>query len=66
MVKLIKHPLINIKLSRMRNKNTDYRDFKSNLKQLSQFMAYELTKNLKTIYFSKSIDSILKYSKMFF
>ncbi|MCF0227290.1 MAG: uracil phosphoribosyltransferase [Malacoplasma sp.] len=48
MVKLIKHPLINIKLSRMRNKNTDYRDFKSNLKQLSQFMAYELTKNLKT------------------
>ena len=48
MVKVIKNPLINIKLSRMRNKNTDYRDFKSNLKQLSQFMAYELTKKLKT------------------
>ena len=48
MVKQIKHPLINIKLSRMRNKNTDYRDFKSNLKTLSQLMAYELTRNIKT------------------
>ena len=48
MVKQIKHPLINIKLSRMRNKHTDYRDFKSNLKTLAQLMAYELTRNLKT------------------
>ena len=48
MVKQIKHPLINIKLSRMRNKLTDYRDFKSNLKTLAQLMAYELTRNLKT------------------
>ena len=48
MVKQIKHPLINIKLSRMRNKHTDYRDFKSNLKTLSQLMAYELTRNIKT------------------
>ena len=48
MVKQIKHPLINIKLSRMRNKNTDYRYFRSNLKTLSQLMAYALTRNSKT------------------
>ena len=52
MLKQIKHPLINIKLSRLRNKNTDYRDFKLNLKSLAMLMAYELTHNLKT----KSID----------
>ena len=46
MHKIINHPMINVKLSRMRNKNTDYRDFRDNLSQLSEFMAYEVTKNV--------------------
>ncbi len=47
MHKVINHPLIQVKLSRMRNKNTDSRDFNSNLIELSQFMAYEVTKDLE-------------------
>lgn len=47
MYKIVEHPLIKIKLSRMRNKNTDSRDFRSNLLELSQFMSFEVTKDLK-------------------
>ena len=47
MHKEINHPLIKVKLSRMRNKNTDSRDFRSNLIELSQFMAFEVMKNIK-------------------
>ncbi|MDR0986017.1 MAG: uracil phosphoribosyltransferase [Mycoplasmataceae bacterium] len=52
MLHIINHPVVNVKLSRMRNKNTDSKAFKSNLLELSQFMAYELTKDYKTINFS--------------
>lgn len=48
MYKILKHPLVDVKLSRMRNKNTDSRDFRSNLIELSQFMTYEVMKNVKT------------------
>lgn len=48
MIKLLNHPLINVKLSRMRNKNTDSRDFRSNLVELAQFMSFEVTKDLQT------------------
>lgn len=51
MIKIISHPLINIKLSRMRNKATDSRDFRSNLLELSQFMSFEVTKDLETVRF---------------
>ena len=47
MYKIVEHPLIKMKLSRMRNKNTDSRDFRSNLLELSQFMSFEVTKDLK-------------------
>jgi uracil phosphoribosyltransferase len=47
MYKIVEHPLIKIKLSRMRNKHTDSRDFRSNLLELSQFMSFEVTKDLK-------------------
>lgn len=49
---IINHPIIRVKLSRMRNKNTDSRDFKSNLLELSQLMAYESTKHVETIEFN--------------
>lgn len=47
MYKIVEHPLIKMKLSRLRNKNTDSRDFRSNLLELSQFMSFEVTKDLK-------------------
>lgn len=49
MYKVINHPLIKVKLSRMRNEKTDSRDFRLNLTELAMFMAYEVTKDLKTV-----------------
>jgi uracil phosphoribosyltransferase len=51
MLNIINHPIINTKLSRMRNQDTDSSDFKRNLTELSQFMAYEVTKDFKTVPF---------------
>ncbi len=48
MYKIINHPLIKEKLSKMRDLKTDSRDFRLNLTELAQFMAYEVTKDLKT------------------
>lgn len=45
---VVDHPLVRVKLSRMRNRDTDSRDFRFNLQELSQFMAFEVTKDLKT------------------
>lgn len=45
---LIDHPIVRVKLSKMRNEKTDSRDFRSNLSELSQFMAYEVTKSYET------------------
>jgi uracil phosphoribosyltransferase len=45
MVKVIDHPIIKVKLSKMRNKETDSRDFKQRLIELSQFLAHEVTKD---------------------
>jgi uracil phosphoribosyltransferase len=45
MVKVIDHPIIKVKLSKMRNKETDPRDFKQRLIELSQFLAHEVTKD---------------------
>ncbi len=47
MYKVIEHPLIKAKLSVMRDKKTSSRDFRSNLVELTQFMAFEVTKDLK-------------------
>ncbi len=49
MYTVVNHPIIKTKLSRMRNKKTDSRDFRLNLTELSQFMAYEVTKDFKLV-----------------
>ena len=49
MYKIINHPLIKMKLSRMRDKNTNSRDFRAYLQELSQLMTYEVTKDLKVV-----------------
>ncbi|MDR0740064.1 MAG: uracil phosphoribosyltransferase [Mycoplasmataceae bacterium] len=51
MLYVIDHPIIKVKLSRMRNKNTDSKAFRSNLMELSQLMAYEVTKNYHNVSF---------------
>lgn len=61
MFKILEHPLIKVKLSRMRNVDTDSRDFRSNLVELSQFMAYEVTKDFETKQFP--IKTPLKQTK---
>ncbi|MDE6476771.1 MAG: uracil phosphoribosyltransferase [Mycoplasmoidaceae bacterium] len=63
MYTVINHPIIKTKLSRMRNKNTDSRDFRLNLTELAQFMAYEVTKDLNTT--SINIETPLAKTKGF-
>lgn len=45
-VNIIEHPLITHKLTMMRDKRTNPKDFKSLLKEISLLMAYEVTRNL--------------------
>jgi len=47
-MKLIKHPVIEHQLTLMRSKESNSQLFRACLKTLAQFMAYEVTKNLKT------------------
>ena len=43
----IKHPLIQHKLTILRNIGTDTKDFRENLNEIAKLMTYEATKNLK-------------------
>lgn len=44
----INHPLIQHKLTLMRDENTDTKSFRENLNEIAKLMTYEATKNLKT------------------
>ena len=52
MLHLLNHPLINHKLSIMRQKNTSTKDFRQLLNEIAGLMAYEITRSLPT----KEID----------
>lgn len=45
-VTLIKHPLIQHKLTMLRNKNTSSKDFRELVNEVSMLMAFEVTRNL--------------------
>ena len=45
-VTVINHPLVQHKLTLMRDKNTGTKDFRMLLKELSTLMAYEVTRDL--------------------
>ncbi|MDR0825720.1 MAG: uracil phosphoribosyltransferase [Mycoplasmataceae bacterium] len=49
MLHVLNHPLIKICLSKMRNKNTDSRDFRARLKELSMLMCYEVAKDYPVV-----------------
>ena len=45
---IFNHPLINDKITIIRNKNTNTKDFWESVKGISRLMTYEVTKDLKT------------------
>lgn len=48
MLKLINHPLIQIKLTVMRSKDTSHKEFRSNLNEIASLMIYEILRDYKT------------------
>lgn len=48
MLKLIEHPLIDAKLTVMRDTKTDHTIFRSNLNEIASLMIYEVLRNYKT------------------
>lgn len=47
MAKIITHPLIEIKLTKMRDKNTDHNLFKQRLNEIASLMVYEIFRDYK-------------------
>ena len=45
-INVINHPLIQHKVSMMRDKNTPTRDFRALVEEISMLMAYEVTRDL--------------------
>ena len=48
MLTIVKHPLIEVKLSKMRDENTPYKEFKELLNEIASFMCFEVFKDIKT------------------
>lgn len=48
-INVVNHPLITHKLSMMRDKNTNPKDFRQLLKEISLLMAYEVTRDLPLV-----------------
>ncbi len=48
MLTLVEHPLIQHKLTRIRNKETGTKDFRENLDEIAGLMAYEISRDLPT------------------
>ena len=46
MLEVLNHPLITHKLTLMRNKNTGTKDFRENLDEIAELMAYEICRDL--------------------
>ena len=48
MLKIINHPLIKIKLTKMRDKNSNHTCFRKNLNEIASLMVYEILRDYKT------------------
>lgn len=48
MLTIVKHPLIDVKLSIMRDEKTKAKEFRENLNEIASFMCFEVFKDLKT------------------
>ncbi len=47
MTKILKHPLIEIKLTKMRDANADHTSFRKNLNEIASLMVYEVLRDYK-------------------
>ena len=57
MLHLVNHALINMKLNKMRDKNTKTKDFRTLLDEIASLMTYEVYKDLKVIKTGKTIET---------
>ena len=48
MLTIVKHPLIDVKLSIMRDERTKSKEFRESLNEIASFMCFEVFKDLKT------------------
>ncbi|MGX9339546.1 uracil phosphoribosyltransferase [Mycoplasma sp. 332] len=48
MVKIFQHPLINAKLTKMRDENTTHNEFRQNLNEIASLMVYEMLRDYQT------------------
>lgn len=48
MLTIVKHPLIDVKLSIMRDEKTKSKEFRENLNEIASFMCFEVFKDLRT------------------
>ena len=48
MYTVVKHPLIEVKLSRLRDEKTSNKDFREEINEIASFMCFEVFKDLKT------------------
>ena len=48
MAKILKHPLIDIKLTKMRDEKSSHTTFKNNLNEIGSLMVYEIMRDYKT------------------
>ena len=48
MYTVVKHPLIDVKLSIMRDENTKSKEFRESLNEIASFMCFEVFKDLET------------------
>lgn len=61
MLHVVDHPLIQMKLNKMRDANTSTKDFRTLLDEISSLMTYELFKDLKVLKTDKVIKTPTNY-----
>ena len=57
MLHLVNHPLINMKLNKMRDKRTNSKDFRTLLDEIASLMTYEVYKDLKVVSNGEKIET---------
>ena len=55
------HPLIQHKLSYLRNKNTDTKSFRENLNEIATLMTYEAGKTLPSLTLLRCLICLISY-----
>jgi uracil phosphoribosyltransferase len=69
-LQIIDHPLVQHKLTILRNKNTGVKEFREIISEISMLMCYEVTRNLKTEEIeietpvAKTVSSVLSGNKL--